>query len=238
MLALHEGCEDTDGDVHARVGVAECGAALRGHVVVTLPPSGGGSRACGNLGHWLVSLQMGVFRTYREALDGGVDATGIDLVDILPAEAELVHRSRMEVLDEYVGSFDQLREYSLAVGCRGVESERLLVAVELQEVVARTVGSELNLVTRGIAGAGTLDLYDVGAEPCEKLSTRRAGLHVGEVDHLDSLKRCCVHSILVLECLFSVFFPFNIFNAPTRKDVYTDVIYLRAVPSTPYLLIS
>ena len=125
----------------------------------------------------------------------------------------------MQVLDKHIGVLDQLGENGFSVGSRCIERQRLLVAVELQEVIARAVGVELDFVPGSVARTGTLDLYHIGAEPCKKLCTRRAGLHIGEVDHLDSLKRCCIHSIRI-HCVLIILF-LSVFPTPGLAKMFT-----------------
>ena len=116
-------------------------------------------------------------------------------MDGLPAESQFIHSTRVEVFHEYVCALNQFCQNFLAVGGGGVECERFLVAVELQEIVARTVGVELKLVTRCVARSGTFDFYNFGAEPCEHLRAGRTGLYVGEVNNLNAFQRSGVHSI-------------------------------------------
>ena len=71
----------------------------------------------------------------------------------------------MEIFDEDICLLDEAGKYFLAVGSGGVEGQGFLVGIELQEVVARFVGKELEFVTGSIAAAGTFDFDDVGAEP-------------------------------------------------------------------------
>ena len=108
-------------------------------------------------------------------------------MDGLPGEAELVHGSWVEVLDEDVALLDEPGEDFLAVGGLGVEGKGLLVGVELQEVVGGFVGCELEFLTGGVAYAGAFDFDDVGAQPCEHLGAGRAALDFREVDDLDTL---------------------------------------------------
>ena len=91
-----------------------------------------------------------------------------------PAESQLVHGARVQIFYEYITSFDQFGQNFLAVGSLGIQSQRLLVGVELQEIVARLVGEELELLAGCVALAGTLDLYYLGAQPCQHLRARGA----------------------------------------------------------------
>ena len=104
-----------------------------------------------------------------------------------PAETEFVHSARVKVFDENIGTLDEFGKNFLAVGGGSIECYRFFIGVKLQEVIARLVGVELKFLTGCIACAGTFNFDYVGAKPCEKLSTRRTGLHCCEVHNLDSL---------------------------------------------------
>ena len=92
-------------------------------------------------------------------------------MDYIPAEAKFIHSSRVKVLDEDICCLKELCENRLAIRGSGIKGERFLVGVELQEIVARTVGIKLQLVTGGITGAGAFDFDNVGSQPCQELST-------------------------------------------------------------------
>ena len=92
-------------------------------------------------------------------------------MDHFPAEAELVHGSRMEVFHKYITFLDEACQDILAVGGGCVEGKRFLVGVELKEVVARAVGIKLQFVAGRVACAGTFDLDYIRAKPREELST-------------------------------------------------------------------
>ena len=77
-------------------------------------------------------------------------------------------------------------------GCLGVEGERALVGVQHGEVERVGIRDVAELGAGDVAGAGTLDLDHVGAEPGEKLRACGACLHVGEVDDLDAFE-CLGH---------------------------------------------
>jgi hypothetical protein len=107
-------------------------------------------------------------------------------VDVLRAQAHPVHRARREVLHEHVGVADQLLHDLLALRGFGVDRQRALVAVELREVQRVDVGDVAQLTAGDITSVHPLDLEHIGAVPGHHLGARRAGLHPGEVDHLDS----------------------------------------------------
>ncbi len=88
-----------------------------------------------------------------------------------PTETELVHCSGVEVLDENIGFLDKFGKDVLSVGSLCVECERLLVGVELEEIITWKIGVELKFFTCCIANAGTFDFDDIGAKPCKHLGT-------------------------------------------------------------------
>jgi len=57
------------------------------------------------------------------------------------------------------------------------------------EVQGVHIGDVAQLVSRDVTPTRALDLQDVGSEPGEHLSARRARLDTGEVDHLDPGER-------------------------------------------------
>ena len=88
-----------------------------------------------------------------------------------PAEAEVIGSTGVEVFNENIGFFNQFCHDFLAVGGLCVERKRFLVGVQLKEVIARSVGRELNFVAGSIANTGTFDFDYFCTEPCKHLST-------------------------------------------------------------------
>ena len=66
----------------------------------------------------------------------------------------------MKFFDEDICLLDEAGKYFLAVGSGGVEGQGFLVGIELQEVVARFVGKELEFVTGSIF-TGTLFIVGI-----------------------------------------------------------------------------
>ena len=180
--------------MHTRVRVAQCGTTLCRDVVFAFVPSGGGCGCSRHLCDRLVCLEVLVLRCGRESLDCTVDTFRVQLVHLIPAEAEFVHGSGVEVLDKDICALNQFCKDGLTVRGGGIECERFLVAVELKEIIAWAIGIELKFVSGCIARAGTFNFDNFCTKPCKHLCARRAGLHIGEVDHFDSLKRSGVHS--------------------------------------------
>jgi hypothetical protein len=188
LLAADDGRQDTDGQVHAGVAVTQGGSGDGGLRVLALPPAGGRGGAAGALGHVFVDLQVFVVVAVAEALDRSQDHAGVELLDVLPGETHAVQGAGAEVLDHDVGLLDQLLEHFLALGRLGVQGQRTLVAVEHREVERVGIGDVTQLAAGDVAGARTLDLDHVSAEPGQQLGAGGTGLHVREVDDLDALE--------------------------------------------------
>jgi len=120
-----------------------------------------------------------------ESLERGHDELRVDLVDLVPTEAELFHVAWADVLYEHV-CLEQVGEDLLAFRVLHVERDRLLVGVELQEVQRVRAVDVVHLVTGRVAAMHLLELDDLGAQPCENLGARRARLNLRPVDYLDA----------------------------------------------------
>ena len=130
-----------------------------------------------------------------EAFQRSHDQLRVDLVDLVPAEAELLHVARADVLDKDVGVFEQIGQDLLAFRILHIQRDRLLVGVELQEVQRIGAVDIIHLVTGRVAALDLLELDDFCAQPSQHLGARRAGLHLGPVDDLDARKRGGVSSV-------------------------------------------
>ena len=172
--------------MHPRVAIAQGSTRLGGHIVVALPPTRGSRRTACTLCHRLEGLDRGEGRVVVEALDGAVDDARIDLVYLLPREAQFGHGSGVQVLHEDVGRLEQLGQDLLALGRLHVEFDGALVAVELQVVEAIHIGIVEQFGARGVAQTYTLNLYHIGAKPRQHLCTRRTRLYLGPVNDFDT----------------------------------------------------
>src|SRR3989337_1420068 len=72
----------------------------------------------------------------------------------LGPEAEVLHGPRLEVFDHHVGLADQRLEDLLAAGMLQVERDRLLVAVDREEVGRRPVGGHGRRPLAGVVPPG------------------------------------------------------------------------------------
>src|SRR4051794_36211806 len=184
VRALVERGADRPEQVDRVAGVADLRA---GHDRRAVLEAGRAHRAAGRLGDVLVRLGV-LERARAEALQRRVDEPRVELVQVLPREAEPIHHARAEVLDQDVGAVHELAEDLLALVRLHVEGEAPLVAVEHREVQRVHVRQIAQLAAGDVAAAGLLDLDDVGSHPRKELRADRAGLHVRHVDDADALE--------------------------------------------------
>src|SRR6516162_9429362 len=100
---------------------------------------------------------MRIGTAVAEARGGGVNETGIPLVQAVPAVAELFHRPRSKVLDQRVGLVEQPLEDLASIRRFEVERDRLLAAVDRDEV-GRFAVAEWSVLAGIITVRGRLDL--------------------------------------------------------------------------------
>src|SRR6516164_11082950 len=108
---------------------------------------------------------------------------------VIPAEAQPLDREGPEILHKHIGALRHfLDEGEAALGFE-VDGDRFLVGIVDHEVIA--VGIGLGAGTERPAGLATprvFDLYDLGAEPGERLGARRARLELREVENPNSFE--------------------------------------------------
>ena len=150
-------------------------------------------RPAHRLGDVLVGLELGIGPGGTKALDRAHHDLRVDLMDLLPGEAEPVQHAGAEVLHDDVALLQEVDEHSLALLRFHVHRDRPLVAVEHGEIKAVGVRHVAQLAAGRIA-LRRLELDDVRAHPGEKLRAGRPRLHVRHVEDPDSLE--CFHSVL------------------------------------------
>jgi hypothetical protein len=102
----------------------------------------------------------------------------------------LLEAADLEVLKQDVALGGQLADDLLALGAGEIDADRPLVAVGGKELgcLSRVVAGAI-LEVRGaprprfVAGAGTLDLDDVGAKIAENLRGPRSRQHAGKIEN-------------------------------------------------------
>ena len=183
--------------MHAGIAVAKRRSADRRRAV---PESGRRSGAAGALRHVVINLEVRVRRAFAEALDRTENEPRVEFLNMLPGEAHPVHRTGREILDQDVGLADQLLHDRLAFRRLGIQCQRLLVAIERDEVQRIQIGDVPQLAARHVSNARPLDFQHVRAEPRQQLRACRPGLYAREVDNFDSFQWQRHDQILLFAC--------------------------------------
>ena len=131
LFTLHQGSQQTDQQMHTGIAVAKSSSRLGRNVIFAFPPPGSCRCTTGTLSYGFKSLHTGQRRIIIESLDGAINDTRIDLMHILPREAQLVDSSRMQVFYKNISGFQQSGQDLLAFRCLHIEFDGTLVAVQL-----------------------------------------------------------------------------------------------------------
>ena len=181
------------GECRKRTAECEDGAGLVGHRhdagphLVARHGIGLGDSAQ-RLRHRIGARQIGMRAVGAVAGDRDVDEPGIDLAQLLPAEAVLLGRTGAEILAEDVGPGDQLAKDRPPFHALEVERHTLhATIVGLEEATARA--RQHGHAARRVAPLRRLDLDHVGAEVGHQHPGHGARLRGGAGDDLDALKR-------------------------------------------------
>ena len=185
LLLVHQGRQHADGQVQAAQHVAHGGAAAGGG---TAGPAGGAHQAAHGLAHDVVAGALAEGAGVAEAGAGAVDDAGVDLLQHVIAQAQLLHGAGAVVLDDHIGLLHHLLEDLLGLGVLQVQGDTHLAAVEVRIVNALIVdkGAHAPAV---IALAGLLDLDDRGAHIRHQRTAIGAGQHTGQVQNNDAFQQ-------------------------------------------------
>ncbi len=104
------------------------------------------------------------------------------------AETPLFHRSRLEVLDQDVGAFQQAQQHRLTLRLADVERDRALVAVDADEIAGVTF-VERRAPVAHLVTLRRLDLDHVGAMIGQDHRAVRTAEDAGQVDDLQAGQR-------------------------------------------------
>ncbi len=135
----------------------------------------------------IIGLAVGVGAVVAIAGNGAADQFWVIFSQALQREAELVHRSRLEILQQHIRAGDQRFERGAAFLGREVDDGGILAAVEPDEVAALSLG-------RGIVAAGKvafrpLHLDDMGAGIRQPRAAEGGGDRLFDGNDGQSLKR-------------------------------------------------
>src|SRR5262249_47634085 len=120
-----------------------------------------------------------------------VDQPRIDLREGLGPKSESLHDAGAEVVHDDIGLLREPVDGLAAQRRAYIDRDALLVAVQAPEdraLAARVA----HVLSREIAGAGPLDLDDVGAKISQHLRGARPQLDLREIKHRDAAERRCV----------------------------------------------
>jgi hypothetical protein len=181
-VAVPQGGQHADGPEQGRTDVAEgadrVGPGAAARLALVLVDAGHGLDDRG------VRRPVAVRRLDRvpEARQRQVDRRRVPLGDHVIAEAEAVHRPRLEVLADDVEAGDQRQEQLAALGSLEVDGHAALVEVVAQERGAHRAAVGVDHVRERpparLARPGVLDLDHVGAEAGQELGGVGQRLHL------------------------------------------------------------
>ena len=110
----------------------------------------------------------------------GIDQPGVDLVQPMPADAEIVHRAWREILEQHVGALDHRLQQGPAVLVLEVQRDRMLVLVQHREGQGGTLAG-LGAPPSGLA-ARRLDLDH------ERAGLRHQKARIGALEDLAEIE--------------------------------------------------
>ncbi len=117
------------------------------------------------------------------------DRARVARVDVVGAEAPLLHRPGPEVLEHDVGALAEAHRDALALGLAQVQRHRALVAGEDRPPQRVVVVAQAAPVAHRVAARRRLDLHDVRAEVAQQRADVRARQQLPELDHAQPLQR-------------------------------------------------
>jgi hypothetical protein len=140
------------------------------------------------LSAWIsIGLAVSVGAVVAIARDGAADQRRIILSQAFQRKAELVHRARLQVLQQHVGAGDQRFQRRAAFFGGEIDHHGILAAVEPDKVAALSLG-------RGVIAAGKvalrpLHLDDMRTGIRQPRAAERCGDRLFDGDDDQSLKR-------------------------------------------------
>ena len=180
-VALVERGQDRDRHQHAGAGVAE------GRTRTDRPAAGlAGNRhvAAAGLRDHVEGEVVLVRAALAEALDLGVDQARVELVQLVPAEAQFLDRAGRHVLDEDVGLLRHVLDQREAARRFQIDRNGFFIGVVDHEVIGVGAGFRTGAENAaGFAAFRVFDLDDLGAELGHDLGAGRTGLELRQVEH-------------------------------------------------------
>ena len=184
LRTRQEGREHTAIGVHTGRNVGDRDPDLRRR----LRGTGDGEQTRLALHEQVVRLPIGIRTVGAVARHLTDDEAWIGLSEGGGAEAQSIHRTRREIVDEHVAPGEQPPEDLLPLWPLHVERQRLLRPIQPHEVARHTVHRRI-VAAREVARAGPFDLDDPCTQVGELTGGERCGDGLLERDHGRSLQR-------------------------------------------------
>ena len=155
--------------------------------------TGDGHHTAHGLSQDIIARTQVVGTVAAKARDRRIDDAGIDLLQDIIAQAQLVHHAGAVVFHHDIRFFDKLLEDLLALRGLQVQGDPLFVAVDVGKIDAFPLTIQIFGTERGIAAGvvtafGDLDLDDVCAHVSQHHGAEGAGKHTGQVENRQVLQ--------------------------------------------------
>ena len=155
--------------------------------------TGDGHHTAHGLSQDIIARTQVVGTVAAKAGDRRIDDAGIDLLQDIIAQSQLVHHAGAVVFHHDIRFFDKLLEDLLALRGLQVQGDPLFVAVDVGKIDAFPLTIQIFGTERGIAAGvvtafGDLDLDDVCAHVSQHHGAEGAGKHTGQVENRQVLQ--------------------------------------------------
>ena len=150
--------------------------------------TGDGHHTAHGLSQDIIARAQVVGTVAAEAGDRRIDDAGIDLLQDIIAQPQLVHHAGAVVFHHDIRFFDKLLEDLLTLRGLQVQGDPLFVAVDVGKIDAfplavQIFGTEGGIAAGVITAFGDLDLDDVCAHVSQHHGAEGAGKHTGQVEN-------------------------------------------------------
>ena len=150
--------------------------------------TGDGHHTAHGLSQNIIARAQVVGTVAAKARDRRIDDAGIDLLQDIIAQSQLVHHAGAVVFHHDIRFFDKLLEDLLALRGLQVQGDPLFVAVDVGKIDAfpltiQILGTEGGIAAGVVTAFGNLDLDDVCAHVSQHHGAEGAGKHTGQVEN-------------------------------------------------------
>ena len=155
--------------------------------------TGDGHHTAHGLSQNIIAWTQVVGAVAAKARDRRIDDAGIDLLQDIIAQSQLVHHAGAVVFHHDIRFFDKLLEDLLALRGLQVQGDPLFVAVDVGKIDAlpltiQIFGTEGGIAAGVVTAFGNLDLDDVCAHVSQHHGAEGAGKHTGQVENRQVLQ--------------------------------------------------